>query len=921
MIRVRADENRLIAEAASAADRIVLRYFPGARWLPPRRSFSLPRQMATYRLLDHLFGPEGWQPPAALAEEVAAARALQQDPPTAEARLEVLEQEFSVQCSFADRELVKRVPGYRWMPQEKRWRLPRVPETLRILEEAFGELLVLPDGGEVQRWREAEEARIAEERRRAVAQDAAEAQKAAETVREEAATGDAAPTADGEGTGTGAPAAAGGVPAGFEGLYERLDRLTAALERLVEALETGESRVREVTSTPGGAEQAEEPAAPDGAASVFDWESELERLRSEHDDAARQALEARLERARDGEQAALQMLLGYWFFHNRRWAEALTWFRRALAGDAGADADLAAEAERGLKAAGWKEFEAALGLKGDRFADAYAALWQEINNRGSGIAEDRWEAGREAIAGLAEDREIARREPSLHGLVRLAQFLGAMRRGQQVSEQRLSEFVRDEAVAADTRVLGLVLLASVLYEGEAVADWASAWPKKTTVAGDFSWAAQLAVELLKAAEERHPEVVPVGAVSALAIVARGPREWASREVRRQLLRLIGSEERLRRYAEFLAAYRLAAEGDGKGLVKDFKGYFEYLKQVRLDDSWEHLSEVLAQDSGYVTDAVIDEVLPAALEARGIGNVQNLLDAAEFAAATQRGDNTLNRIADGVEDGTIAGADALDGEQRLKLFRLALDAARKKTHDQDAEQAFVRLVRELLRQGKDDEVPNLCEEFSSREVFASLRERALLAGLEWALERALPVEGLVQRAIEGFRKESSRVEDFRLIAASFPELRDAGGEELKRLLGEPVGVPTDPERLRGKSVLIVGGHPSLQTKAQPELEAFGLKVDWLDPESAKQGGRAVDRASGSVDLVVVNTGYIGHAASGRVTKAADSAGNRVVARAFAGPKMLIETVRLCLLSEAPSAGALPAPGSPPRPGPGGRGVRR
>ncbi len=77
MITVRADENRLLAEAASAADRVVLRHFPGARWLPPRRSFSLPRQMATYRLLDHLLGPDGWQPPAALAEEVAAARALQ----------------------------------------------------------------------------------------------------------------------------------------------------------------------------------------------------------------------------------------------------------------------------------------------------------------------------------------------------------------------------------------------------------------------------------------------------------------------------------------------------------------------------------------------------------------------------------------------------------------------------------------------------------------------------------------------------------------------------------------------------------------------------------------------------------------------------------------------------------------------------
>jgi hypothetical protein len=567
-----------------------------------------------------------------------------------------------------------------------------------------------------------------------------------------------------------------------------------------------------------------------------------------------------------------------------------------------AGADLTAEAERGLKAAAWQEFAAALELKGDRFADAYAALWQEVNNRGSGIGEDRWEAGREAIAGLAEDPEIARREASLHGLVRLAQFLGAARRGQQVDEQRLSDFVRDGSVAADTRVLGLVLLASVLYEGEAVADWANAWPKKTTVAGDFSWAAQLAIDLLKAAGERHPEVVPVGAVSTLAIVARGPREWASRDQRRQLLRLIGSEERLRGYAEFLAAYRLAAEGDGKGLTKDFKGYFEYLKQVRLDDSWEHLSEVLAQDGGYVTDAVIDDVLPEALKAWGIGNVQNLLEAAEFASTTQRGDNTLNRIADGVEDGTIAGAEALDGEQRLKLFRLALEAARRKTHDQDAEQAFVRLVRELLRQGKDDEVPNVFA--SCLDAFPALKERALLASLEWALERGEPFDYIAERIPREFRKDSKLLGDLRALAVVFPEIRPHVEKLVEFAAAGSDGQKVD---LTGKSVLVVGGHPSLQAKATALLEEAGLRVEWLDADAAKQGGRAVDRAGGSIDLVVIVTSYISHAASGRVIEAAKRANNLYLQRAFAGPKMLAAVVGATLVEAGRRRGTLQGTG--------------
>jgi hypothetical protein len=81
------------------------------------------------------------------------------------------------------------------------------------------------------------------------------------------------------------------------------------------------------------------------------------------------------------------------------------------------------------------------------------------------------------------------------------------------------------------------------------------------------------------------------------------------------------------------------------------------------------------------------------------------------------------------------------------------------------------------------------------------------------------------------------------------------------------------------------------------------VDWLDADAAKQGDRAVDRASGAVDLVVVNTGYISHAASGRVMEAAKSAGNRYVARAFAGPRMLVAVVQEALAAkpEEPTRG--------------------
>ena len=54
----------------------------------------------------------------------------------------------------------------------------------------------------------------------------------------------------------------------------------------------------------------------------------------------------------------------------------------------------------------------------------------------------------------------------------------------------------------------------------------------------------------------------------------------------------------------------------------------------------------------------------------------------------------------------------------------------------------------------------------------------------------------------------------------------------------------------------------------------LKVEWLDPHAAKNGGQALGLAAGATDLIVINTSCIGHAASGRV-----SARRRRQARTF------------------------------------------
>jgi hypothetical protein len=77
------------------------------------------------------------------------------------------------------------------------------------------------------------------------------------------------------------------------------------------------------------------------------------------------------------------------------------------------------------------------------------------------------------------------------------------------------------------------------------------------------------------------------------------------------------------------------------------------------------------------------------------------------------------------------------------------------------------------------------------------------------------------------------------------------------------------------VLLVGGHERLRHRAQAEIESWGVTVDWLLGDEAKQGRRLPALVRGNCDLVVVNTAHIGHAASGRAFAEAQSAGKRAI----------------------------------------------
>ena len=136
MVQLRAAEHRYLA-AVTQQEAEVIRQVPGCRWVAASQAFQLPRQPGTVRALDHLFGEAAWAHSPDLAREVLEARAITPPPAAHEATVELSGSELAVHCAFADKELVKLVPGYRWSAAQRLWYVPASPMALSLLEEYF----------------------------------------------------------------------------------------------------------------------------------------------------------------------------------------------------------------------------------------------------------------------------------------------------------------------------------------------------------------------------------------------------------------------------------------------------------------------------------------------------------------------------------------------------------------------------------------------------------------------------------------------------------------------------------------------------------------------------------------------------------------------------------------------------------------
>ena len=869
MVKVRADESRYVVTAEGRAAALVRR-IPGSRFNASLGQLQLPRQPGAILALDDLFGPDGWEHPADLAIEVAETRGRELSPAEQDATVELAGAELAISCAFADKELVKLVPGYRWSAPQRRWFVPASPMALSILQKRFGGRLTVGDGirDHLDLKARDEEALFARE----VSRDAP------------AVVSPAAGTAP-EPVGPGVePVSSGGLDADATlELFSRLDRLATAVEALVDSLRDGRQLI------PAGATEAPGHGVETPTDSTDSWR-ELFLQASNNPGEALPIIQARLQTAAPGEVRSVLAVAGIAAELAGDDDAALRQLRRALAEGTPGDEELEAAALQAYGRAALGLLEAACGPKGplDRSQDLLTLLRADIHQAGLGFDGEAL-ASKEALGRLeylVNDPVLLRADHALSDCCRVAHLLAVSRGNSWMGAERVEDLLRDREIGADGFALGVGILADALFEAESMEEWRYRWPspERAESMKDLRWLVETCISRLPGAEGAS---AALAALACLACIANGPEEWASRDERRTLLRYLRLGTRERPYGEFLAAFSLAAAGQGR-ITRDFPGYTTYLADVRLETSAPHLLDVFMMQSGNaggLTHHLAEEVIPAALQ-RGIGNPNVLLELLDLVAESPKGDSLLNQIAAQVEDDGFIGAASLSHAQRLTLYRRALAEAQARGHDVDGLDAFDRLVRELLAHDEIEELRTTCHDLGN--AFRAIRAATLEVALELALEAGQPFEELADNLVALTGRSDSDIlrREVDGLAVAYPAM----ARYLEKQDGSLAPGTTEPD-LSGRRVVIVGGHQWLKKNALPVLaDRWKLEVAWLDPDEAKNSAQALGLAGGTSDLIVVNTACIGHAGSRRVTEEAKSSGKNYVFQGSRGVGALLSCVR-------------------------------
>ena len=880
MVTLRADENRYLIDAGPA-DQALLRRLPGGRWNSVARRWQFRRERGLILALDLVFGPANWSPgDDAVGIDTEAARAPLAHP---EGPVSVTREgsQLRVTCGFADRELVKSVPGYRWSAPDRCWFLPAMPVALHLLQSAFGPGLdVTQDIRDYMDLRERDELE-AVDRARALLESPAAAPAVPPTA---AVTPVLSPPSLPDGVhGLRAeivrevtlPAAAGQpLP------VDVIDRLATAVERLVGVIDRLDARLAAAPaipefSTPAPApEPAEEPGA--GAGPGPDW-AELLRQSENPDEAAQAASTASrmLQIAGEGASRELRAVAAI--------CQARAGNRERAFGQLSAALGPAAElANKDLEPIARQTLlEVTLGFLNANCGPRTPITGPEslrsciLDELLTGAGFDSSAIGSSAAQGVLEqlmvDQPLRTLDPLLSDLCRVLHLLSLARGRVPLLANRVAALLEDSTLRADAVGLAIIIRTNIALGAESVDDWEHRWPSEEQFAPDENAAAAAR----RALPFMDPHVAPRAALAALASIANlPPDDRISLRDRRELVNWIPRNEPIRRYAEFLAVFRIAAAGD-RAPWDEFPGYIEIVSRKELATTADHIVEAYLAGAGAGSAARLladRAVLPGLKHDWGITDPEkHVLDLLPVLAEGSRPDNLLNELGQLLEDDAFVGASMFSHEQRLKVYRAAFDASLRQGHDKDAREAFHRLVRELQDEPGAAGLRQLCAEALER--FRPLRVPALALQAELLLEEGADADDVATALSAAMNGREDDAEEARTQLLGLQYISPEFNERMRALLSEtPEGPKLEaPPSFPGKRVVIFGGRQYLRKYGDAVLQGWGMDTEWLDAAAAKQGDRARDLAAGKADLLVINTACIGHAASGRIADAARAAG--------------------------------------------------
>jgi len=886
MPALQGEENRYLL-SADAGEGARVRLIPGHRYSPAQGLWLFPRQAGVVLALDRVFGVDGWTHAPELAADVEEARARRPAAAQGPARAELDGSQLAVQCIVADKELVKLVPGYHWSPAQKRWYVPALPLALEILQERFGRRLAIGAG-------------VLEYFDRRRDEDLRPPPAVARTMPQHP---DAAATVPTSRPGFIAPSSL--LPAvrregrDLAAIADALDAMAATIARLEQKVDR---LVPLVQAPPAAAQIIAAEVLPDPAVHEVteEWHALLALSATDPAGALDQANRL-LQTISTIDAGPIRAVAGIAAQRAGQPDQAFEHLSRVLVAPAELqDGTLSALAESAYVAVALDLINADCGpLQPIATIADFARLINQALVSDAGFAHESLGSGpaRSTLDLLVNNQGLRRVAPALSDYCRVAHLLATAPAGSRLAGERVAGVLRERSLSPEATALALVLFANLCMRQRCVGDWAGGWPaaEEESPLSDGGWLVRHALEVLPGLDH---ELAAQGALAVLGCIAGGPAEQASLAQRRALVQLIPPLWPWRQHAEFLAVFRLVAKGEPLPLARQFSGYLKRIGSTQLAISAPHLTEVYLQGSGVRESGlkpIADGPYLESLARWGVKDPQaEVLDLLPLLEEGSRPDNALNALGRMIEDRAFPGAERMSSAQRKQVYGAALAAAKKMGHDDDAREAFDRLVRELRREGATAELRSLCSPFE-RVGPKALRVPALIVLLDTLLEAREPFEDALDALIRvnGLRPGDDGddpVAELGGLTELYPEL-DAPLQRHIAATGAPATVEVTHPDLAGKRVVFIGGHQWLKKRAMPVLQdRWKIEVEWLEPTEAKNGPQALGLAGGSADLVVINTRCIGHAASGRAKDEAVAAGTRWLPQNSHGVGSLLTFVR-------------------------------